>query len=547
MSKIIKLPYNGEVGWDATASQIHEFYKINQDVNDWLKSKDDNGVTNKQKILDAYDDATKERGGFIDKKGEKTDKSVDDINGSWPVRWPIILHVESSKLQRDILPSQSNLLLVDSGGYNFGPRQVGEGESEEQDNFVFSAQIGRITQQLRSETEFLDVNAWLYYNGHSQSHFRNEGNKGSTMKHYQQLRVWVWCKALASLSIREMDSPVESSEFNKFSVIDLTPFLMNLSVNQTEQAGSFSLTLPPVIGTMPCTLDLPTGVWQLDETSYVQFMNSNIVNYTFKSAINWQMSEANKQKIRDLADAFDATTRPKTYGQRAQATQFDTKVNLYDQYLYDSDRPLPYPSYWWFREDFFFHNVISENDIVFIGGLPYGEDEPKYTHPFLRNVDDIVKQHNMQIALVDTNSISATAESTDITIQIAGRDLMKLLIEDGSFFFQKSYANPKQVQTAFNNVDLPRRGDDVNAFNKASESGWKGVNRLITGGMIESMYNVEARNVGYVMNLLISTLSNIEICQSKVFDSYGDLRTKFQVEIEEPVQNTEGVDENITE
>jgi hypothetical protein len=42
------------------------------------------------------------------------------------------------------------------------------------------------------------------------------------------------------------------------------------------------------------------------------------------------------------------------------------------------------------------------------------------------------------------------------------------------------------------------------------------------------------------MNLLVSRLSNIEICQSKVFDSYGDLRTKFLVEVEEPVQKKDG-------
>lgn len=547
MSKIIKLPYNGEVGWDASAGEIHKFYKINQDVNDWLKSKDDNGVTNKQKILDAYDNATKERLGYVNEKGEPTDKSVDDIGSAHPVRWPIILHVESSKLQRDILPSQSNLLLIDSGGYNFGPREVGEGGNEDNENFVFSAQIGRIHRELRDTTNNLDTNSWLYYDGNGNSFLKDTGARGWVYKEYQRLRVWVWCKALASLGIRKMDSPVETDEFNKFSVIDLTPFLMNLSVNQTEQAGSFSITLPPVIGTLPCSLGLPTGIWEVDETSYIKFMSNNIENYTFKSAINWQMSEANKEKLIELQNSFESEKQLETYGQRAQAVDFDSRVNLYDKFRYQSDRLQPYESFWWFREDFFFHNVISENDIVFIGGLEYGTDEEKYAHPFVRNVDDIVKLSNMQIALVDTNSLSCTAESTDVTIQIAGRDLMKLLIEDGSFFFQKSYANPKQTQTAFNNIDLPRRGDDVNAFNKASESGWRGVNRLLTTGMIESMYNIEARNVGYVMNLLISTLSNIEICQSKVFDSYGDLRTKFQVEIEEPVQNKEGVDVNVTE
>lgn len=551
MSKIIKLPYNGEVGYDATVQQIHEFYKIRQSVKDWLNTKNDEGLTNKQKILEAYDQKTLERLGYLELQGEEwvqTDKSVEDIDTFFPVPWPIVLHVESKQLQRDLLINQSSLLLVDNQAYNFGPREVGEsnGEEDDSENFVFSAYIGRVTRTLSSQWGFLDSTAWdMYENMVSTAQTSAQNVSGQAYKSTQKLRVWVWCKALASLGIRELDSPVVSDEFNRNSIIDLTPFIMNMSVNQTEQAGSFSITLPPVIGTIPCSLEnKPTGLWTIDESTYRKFMENEVENYVFKSPINYQMTEDVRKAWYDENRNYKAPSP--SYGRRAQNIEYDSRVNLRDTFSQgdEFENFTPYTPTWWFREDFFFHNVISENDIIFIGGEdPYFPNKLKDAiskGDFFRSVDDLVNTHNMQIALVDTNSISTNAESTDVTIQIAGRDLMKLLIEDGSFFFQKSYANPKQEQTAFNNIDLPRRGDEVNAFNQAVGKGWSGVNRLVTAGLIESMYNVEARNIGFIMNLLISRLSNIEICQSKVFDSYGDLRTKFLIEVEEPVQAKDG-------
>ena len=55
----------------------------------------------------------------------------------------------------------------------------------------------------------------------------------------------------------------------------------------------------------------------------------------------------------------------------------------------------------------------------------------------------------------------------------------------------------------------------------------------MTTGLLETLYNQDSRNVGFIMNLLISQLANIEVCPSQIFDSYGDRRTKFQVEVKE--------------
>jgi hypothetical protein len=58
----------------------------------------------------------------------------------------------------------------------------------------------------------------------------------------------------------------------------------------------------------------------------------------------------------------------------------------------------------------------------------------------------------------------------------------------------------------------------------------------MTTGLIDILYNPEARNVHFVMNLLMSRLSNIEICHSQLFDYYGDNRTKFTIPTFETVE-----------
>jgi hypothetical protein len=143
--------------------------------------------------------------------------------------------------------------------------------------------------------------------------------------------------------------------------------------------------------------------------------------------------------------------------------------------------------------------MISENDVIFIS---FRDDKKEvYEDDFFTSVDNIQNRYWDFIGLVDINSCSLTAESVDASISVSGRDLMKLLIEDGSFFFQKSYANPDSNASVFNNIDIPNSGDDVNALNRiVQEKQFKSVNRLITTGLIETLFIPQARNVGFIIN-----------------------------------------------
>lgn len=151
------------------------------------------------------------------------------------------------------------------------------------------------------------------------------------------------------------------------------------------------------------------------------------------------------------------------------------------------------------------------------------KDDFFVNHMYLKN-----KDWDM-IGLIDSNSISINYEGNEESVSISGRDLTKLLIEDGSYFFAKSYANPENSDGIFFNVKIPNSGDSANTLNNRIDGSSKGVNRLITTGMIDMLFNPEARNINFIMNLLISRLSNIEICHDDLFKYFSDKATRFNI------------------
>lgn len=547
-SKYIRLYYNGEVGWDASIERVTEHFKIKQDVQDWLATEEPNSrLTNAERIISAYDRKTLFRLGYLKKDEANPNELAPDetrkqdgseLRGNEPMPWPIQLHVEASQITRDILLNQSNFVQPLSAAQNFDP-----GSSRE-DGFSFTGNLDNKIWSLLSSTykfQNFETKETIGYSDHEGVHIENQGMRSTTLKEKRNLRVWLWSKAFNELKLPDGSR----KSFDKNSIMDITPFVMSASTNVVKTGGTFQLNLAPVMGDIACEIGedgkrKAAGRWFLPDESFEVWKDDNVRNFIFKPWIN----EKNKNSESDIR------TSDRTNGQGFQSTEFDDRVNLSDEFgaqdvlgdtvyrsMYDTD---------YIRTSLFFTNVIAENDIIFIGFVDDGElSEEKYHDTFFLSVDELVGQDWTMIGLVDSNSTSLSSESTDINVNITGRDCMKLLLEDGTFFFQKSYANPDQKDTAFNNKDLPKQGDDVNALNRVlSEDSVSGVNRLITSGMIETLFNQEARNVGFVMNLLVSRLANIEICPSQIFEAYGDRRSKFQVEIEEYVDENNDGDDN---
>lgn len=505
MSKILKLSYNGEAGYNTNIIQVKNFYRIILPVEEWLDTVDDFGISNRKKIFDGYTKQELFQYGLCDEDGNITGNEKDIID-SYKMPWPIQLHALAKDVPKDILINQSNFVI--SADARIGGAGGGVDFRVDLNSFYESQkQFGLIRDSDKFSRE-----DWQPTSTDDSSY------KDSVTKQKRNLKVWVWCKALMG-----------DQGFNKNSVFDLTPFILSINTNTTEGGGSFSVSLAPILGKMLCLVDengkkSPSGSWMPDKNSYVKTDRGDFV---FKTPIN-DLSEV---------DSFSTNGDEPPF----QENLYDGTVSVSRSFknLYDNFS-------WHMRSEMFFTNLLSENDLIFIS---FRDDkEEVYEDDFFTSVDNIQKRNWDMIGLLDANGESLSPEATDISINVSGRDLMKLLIEDGSFFFQKSYANPDSEKSVFGNINLPNSGDGVNALNSVlDKTSLKGINRLITTGIIETLFIPQARNIGFLMNLLISRLSNIEICPSQVFESYGDRRTKFQVESDEYVNEEEKEETNETE
>lgn len=516
MGKFVKLHYNGARGWSASIKQVLDYYRITQEFSDWIKVTDpETGETNGQIIIQTYDDKTAHRLGYKTlQKGTDEETGLDyeyfeenksknqkgaELSGSEPMPFPIILFVESVNITRDILLDQSNLVRSS---------RVTEYDSDNKGRIFVSTSLDGF---IRSENLFLINNP---DEGH-RNRFRgnqigyNPQEYEYVVKEKPNLKVWLWSKSMNELKA-----------FDKNSLIDITPFVTSVNTNTSQSGGSWSLNVIPIKGDILCDVGKPSSKWFINRNSYYVWEHNGEKNFVFKDEIN-----------RLNASKYEANLEHKTSGTRFQSSKLDG-VSITDNFttedLWRGDDGINE----WIRTKSFFTNIVSENDLIFISF----EDNSKpstYSDDFFLSVDEIQNKRWTMIGLVDNNSTSFNTEGTEISISITGRDLMKLLIEDGSFFFQKSYSNPDESETAFNNVKLPRQGDAANTSNKTVQNGdaERGINRLVFSGMIETLFNQSARNVGFLMNLLLSRLANIEICPSQVFESYGERKTKFQVEI----------------
>lgn len=504
---VIPLRYNGELGYKKTIQQVFEFLRIRKlSVTEFLDFQDPISKSkNRDIIWNLYDDATMISYGFMDEEGILSgDES--NVNPAAPCPVPITFHLDSKYLEKSVIVSQSNLL-----ANNFSVESFLEGDKS---SFLASTQeFYRDYQSNLASNRDRDGSINKDRDGDNNSSDMNSlYNKNSIKPH-----VYIWCKSL------------NSGKFSPGSVFDLSPFIISLNMTTAQTGGNFSINLAPFEGLISCnTSGEPEGIWNVGRTQYVNFDGSETEEHYFKTLMTrlydvWVVSSYRDSNKNDF--------QSQSLNDLNSRSIESIKLGKYRQWT-----------------KMFFEYVISSNDIVFIS---YGDPFKKSGIGGIKRVDDffidstsLVNGEYEMIGLVDNNSVGHSPESHEVSLSITGRDCMKLLIEDGSYFFAKSYANPDETESAFNNVDLPEQGDSNNAFNNAvSNPG--AVNRLITTGILDMLFIPEARNVNFVMNMLMSRLANIEICPSELFEPWGDRRTRFSVVTEE--QKDEGKDLNFVE
>jgi hypothetical protein len=501
MAKIISLEYNGELGYAATIEDVVLFvFKIFEISPEQFLDFKNGDLSNRELIFLHYQIGEKIKYNLADDKGNVT-KTFADVTAQ--MRCPYItLFIDSKYVTKDVILNNSSLLVDDFAAQEFDEEATKNGESQDGTKFMtnkfFFEQI-KIIPKITKNNPLDSINS---------------DDKKTTRKQYLNPRVWIWCKSLN-----------ENGEFNNNSIFDLTPFLKNVEFSNSETGGQFSLGLLNIEGFINVIDNIVAdGIWNPRKDRYVKFNQDNKINYLFKNILNARYN-ANTDNLftnnyLQNQNSFSDIEERKIKQKMSESNQYieDSTVNVIKTLNKDNKS---------ISSDLFFKNLISENDVVFITFRDDEDNNIETVDDFFISNDKLPGMSWEMIGLVDRNSVGITYEGTEHNVTVSGRDMMKLLIEDGSYFFANSFSDD-DTKSIFQNIDLPNRGDGVNSSNKVIEKGAKGANRLVMSGMIDMLFTAEARNVHFVMNLLMSTLSNIEICPSRLFE-YQQNKTKFQI------------------
>lgn len=494
---IIHLNYNGEISYNTTIDEVvRRIFKVLAITVDEFLDFEYEGVTNRKRVFDSYSITEKIKYGFLDYNGTEL-RNFSFIRSN--MRCPFtVFYIDSKYVTIDVIISNSNVLTDNyiSTIFSQEDEELGEGNSGQlfTINNFFQNYVKSIPKILKT-TPLENINITK-----------------TSRRQYVNPKVWLWSKSLC-----------ENQKFNNNSIFDLTPFVQSINSFVGDNGGNFSLNLLNIEGVIQVENKQAVGIWHPKKERYLKFKTnySNKINYIFKNVINARYNR----------NFYDNTINEIVDEKNEESENIENENTIRLEELKIISKSVEQN----LSGDIFFKNLISENDLIFITFRDDEENEVDKIDDFFISNDKLPGNNWDMIGLIDKNSLSLTYESNDYVTNITGRDLMKLLIEDGSYFFANSFSD-ENVNGIFENIDLPNRGDSVNSSNQVINNGQRAANRLITNGIIDTMYIPEARNIHFVMNMLISALSNIEICPTELFSYYEDRVTKFQIPIYETLK-----------
>lgn len=282
-------------------------------------------------------------------------------------------------------------------------------------------------------------------------------------------RVYGWFKSMYFVHSLENDGLAYTLNDDFF---DISQFIISLSTLQAKEGGSFSLRLPIV----------------------------NIFKY------------ANGIGIDDEETVWSGTPN----------ADLKNDSNSYRN-LYLKDEEFYSKNMYGELESNYFNWLISSNDLLFISfeqlEMEEDSDKDELRTRIANGVFDM-------IALVDDVKVVADSAGANGYVEITGRDLMKLLIEDGSFFFNPSTtSDPSNI---FMNEQSYGKQGDIREADQINNTYNNPINRLrrVTGE-IDIFANRINMDLSYILKGVISQLSNVEVVPGFVFDAWGEKRTTY--------------------
>lgn len=262
---------------------------------------------------------------------------------------------------------------------------------------------------------------------------------------YPDIRVFLWSK-----SLRDTDGGYKLEG----DLIDITHFVQSISTSNTKTGGNFQMILTPV----------------LNET-----IDKDINDINNKSLINFDNG-----KSKDIFNIFTGHHKVK------------------DGFLK--------------RQQYFFSNIIQSNDIVFISFEKleietFGINAVETYAGLVINPKDLPGSIFDMMGLVDTNLLSSNSESNEIQINVSGRDFMKLLIEDGCYFYPQLFS-----QSLFSNLQ-----DNKNIIER------------VAGVLVSPLIQTQ-RTIQDTLDLIFSVLKTMRVCDDILFSGYNTSSGIFKLD-----------------
>lgn len=272
-----------------------------------------------------------------------------------------------------------------------------------------------------------------------------DGNLGVVRKLFPSQTVWLWSKALSD------------SDTIEGKMINLSPFIQSLNTSVSETGGNWSITLPPILA------------------EYIN-ENSNSDNFIYQSSDPSFQNFENRSK-----------------GWVMKGIQESSEV-IAKSIFQDKKK----------GENYYFYNIIQSNDIIFIRFETLRnevKERIKSNKSFEVSNSEIPNGIYDMIGLVDTVEINVNSLSNEVSITVKGRDLVKLLIDDGTYFFATDYIEGGSFVQ--NQDDESRRKS----------------NERIEGKLYQLSLSA-IKSIDFSLKFIINALSNISICNDTVFSSY---------------------------
>ena len=305
---------------------------------------------------------------------------------------------------------------------------------------------------------------------------------GSIFKRQDALSVWLWCK---------------SNNDGSGELIDITKYIETISTTVTLEGGNFNITLPFI------TYDREAGGEFGDD-----FILNDVKDYKDQGINNYIHKNQSHKIARELNIAGNS--------------------NNIDR---DSVNDIGSDQKYWKRNSSYFQDMIQQNDLIFIKYEKIEADKSRgdlITDSFISpkalpgGIFDL-------IGLVDVCSESTQAEGVIRNISLTGRDLSKLLLDDGVYFFPVEYL-AKNGEDLIRNSSKSKSGKRllIPVSNKDDKGNDIPTNYVDGSGELiqDTQFNFyETQSIKEWVTFIFSQLTNIKVCPNEIFDAYGDDRS----------------------